>query len=318
MITNPIIPIWIMVLICIIISVIAKSKNKYSFLRKFIIIILVFTINLRIMISSEGTKIVPSNNLDVLFVVDNTISMLAEDYNGKGQRLTAIKKDCNYIIDKLNGANFSVITFNNSSRVVIPYTKDASLAAEAISTIKVMDEMYAEGSSLNIALDEIIRSLEASDKKEDRNRIIFFISDGEITNNDTLKSFSGAKKNIDNGAVLGYGSSAGGYMRAKDMFSGEEKYIEDTSLNFPYPKAVSKIDENNLKKVANDMGIDYIHMEKQADIDSKLKEITKELVKTTDESQKATVYVDIYYIFAIPLVLLLIYEFINYKRRLVA
>lgn len=205
MITNPIIPIWIMLLICIVLMSI-KSKNRYSVIRRAIIVILIFLINIRIMISSSNVSIV-TNNLDVLFVIDNTISMAAEDYKGSTERLTAIKKDCSYIVNQLNGAKFSVVTFNNVSRIVTPYTKDANLTIEAINTIKVMDELYSEGSSLNISLENTVYSLGNSAKKPDRKRIIFFISDGEITNDETLKSFSGAKKYIDDGAVLGYGTT---------------------------------------------------------------------------------------------------------------
>lgn len=311
MITNPIMPIWLMILICII-FIIIRSKNKHNFIKQIIIVILLFLINLRIMIPSSNVQIV-TNNLDVLFVIDNTISILAEDYKGNTQRLTAIKKDCNYIIDQLNGARFSVITFSNASRIITPYIKDANLTIEAINTIQVMEELYSQGSSLNVVIEDTIHSLEASAKKPDRNRIIFFISDGEITNDDILKSFSGAKKYVDNGAVLGYGTSKGGYMRVTNNYTNETNYIEDKAT-WPYVKALSKIDENNLKKISQDMGIDYINMEKQSNLDYKLKEIKQKLQNTGNETKDS--YTDIYYIFALPLCLILIYEFINYKRRI--
>ena len=51
-----------------------------------------------------------SNNVDVLFVIDNTISMLAEDYDGDGRRMDAVKEDCKYIMEQFPGASFSVVT----------------------------------------------------------------------------------------------------------------------------------------------------------------------------------------------------------------
>lgn len=313
MITNPIIPIWAMAVVCVIISIIAKTKNKYSFLRRIIIISLLFVINLRIMIMSPDVQI-EANNLDVLFVIDNTISMVAEDQKGNANRLEAVKKDAEYIINELNGAKFSVVTFNNTSNIVIPYITDSNLAMEAIDTIKVMDKLYAEGSSLNVALEDTVSLLETSKKKEDRKTIIFFISDGEITNEDTLKSFSDTKKYIDNGAVLGYGTTSGGEMQVEDILDEKMTYIEDRSV-YPYVRALSKIDEGNLKEIAEDMGVDYIYMEEEKNINSKLKEIRQELLKTAgDEVKEAAT--DIYYIFVIPILGLLIYELINYKRRL--
>ena len=72
----PIIPIWIMLIICIslIIYIIIKKRD----LLQILIIILLFVINLRIMIPSNNSKTI-KNDLDILFVIDNTISMNALD-----------------------------------------------------------------------------------------------------------------------------------------------------------------------------------------------------------------------------------------------
>ena len=111
----------------------------------------------------------------------------------------------------------------------------------------------------------MVASLERSAKKQDRYTVVFFISDGEITNDDKLKSFSGASSYLDGGAVLGYGTSQGGQMKVqKSMYMDEKGYLEDTESS---SNAVSKINENNLKTIAQDMGIDYIHMEKHSIIE---------------------------------------------------
>lgn len=91
------------------------------------------------------------------------------------------------------------------------------------------------------------------------------------------------------------------------------KYLEDTS-DYPYTTAISKIDEKNLKQIADDIGIDYIHMDRQSNIDKKLEDLKSDKFISSDE--KTNSYVDIYYIFVIPLLLLFIFEFINYKRKL--
>lgn len=205
---NPIIPIWLMGIICIILIVLSviKRTNKYNIIRKIIIVVLLFIINLRIMVYSRNGEAI-SNNLDVLFVIDNTISMLAEDHHGNTARLEAVKNDCKHIVNELAGAKFSIITFNNDSQLISPYTRDTSAINEAITVMNVMDKTYAKGSSLNKPLEDIIKQLKSSSKKEDRCRILFFISDGEITNEDTLESYSSVKKYVSDGAVLGYGTS---------------------------------------------------------------------------------------------------------------
>ena len=169
MIIFPIIPIWLMGILCIIL-LIMRRKNKYAYIRQILIVILLFVINLRIMIPSSDVK-VQTNNFDVLFVIDETISMLAEDYNGNNTRYEGVKEDCKYIINELYGARFSVIKFNNTSQIITPYTKDAELTIETINALTPVDELYARGSSLNVSIDDIKSSLESSSKKEDRKRI---------------------------------------------------------------------------------------------------------------------------------------------------
>lgn len=307
----PIIPIWIMLIICIslIIYIIIKKRD----LLQILIIILLFIINLRIMIPSNNSKTI-KNDLDILFVIDNTISMNALDYNGSKTRLSGVKEACNYIIDELNGSRFSVITFDNTSRIVTPYTYDTNITREAISIMTPINELYAKGSSIDVSLDSIMYSLKNSKKKNDNNRIIFFISDGENTSNNSIKSFKSISKYISDGAVLGYGTKKGGYMKDESEYATNEYIMDYTDTNFG--KAISKIDEKNLKEIANDMDVDYIHITNSNNINSKIKQI-KNKTKSTLESNDKSSYDDIYYIFVIPLLILLFIEFDRFRRRIV-
>lgn len=315
MIINQVIPIWLMCIICLAIIVInVKEKNKLRFIRQILISFLLFLINLRIMVPSKNVDVI-NNNLDVLIVIDSTISMIAEDYDKNTPRLSAVKADCNYIMDNLAGARFSVISFNNESQIKIPFTFDQNAASNAIDTIEVMESLYSKGSSLNIPLKDMRNCLESSIKNDNRKRVVFFISDGEITNEEKLDSYIELKKYVDDGAVLGYGTSIGGYMKDANSYSDISSYLKDTT-SYPYSNAVSKIDENNLKSIANDLNISYVHMEKQSNIDKKLKEIINNSNANNLNSKKSS-YTDIYYIFVIPLCLLLFYECIYFKRRIV-
>lgn len=309
----PIIPIWLMILISFILVIIfgLKQQKKSLMLKQIIIIILLFIINLRIMIPNNNATTL-SNNLDVLFVVDNTLSMTALDYKNNQPRLNGVKEDCKKIIDELSGARFSIITFNNISSISIPFTNDINITKEAIDVITPLDELYARGTNLDIPLEDMISSLKAAKEKHDNIRIVFYISDGEITDNQSIKSFKGLKKYIDNGAVLGYGSKNGGYMKVKDRFTGEESYVIDRS-NYNYDKAISKINEDNLKKIATDMGINYIYMNEHNSLDNKLNDI-KKIAKTSIDKNRLNSYTDIYYIFVIPLLIILVLTYREYEK----
>ncbi|MBR3524113.1 MAG: VWA domain-containing protein [Bacilli bacterium] len=309
----PIIPIWLMLIISLIMIIYILIRYRIDYI-KIGIIILLFIINMRIMIPKSKMN-TENNNLDVLFVIDSTISMVAEDYNGTNPRLDGVKKDVKKIIDELSGARFSVITFSNSAKIISPYTRDINLAYESIEIIKPIREFDARGSSLNTPLDTILKSLKNSEKKEDRVRILFFISDGEITNNDTLTSYKKIKSHIQDGAVLGYGTKKGGRMKVYDILEEKQTYLQTHDNNYNKIDAISKIDEDNLKQIAKDMNIPYVHMEKTSDLDDIIDSINKKTISEYEVIDKKT-YDDIYFYFIIPLLILLLLELNKYRRKL--
>lgn len=310
MIVNPIIPIWLMVIICIPMLII-KRKGVIPYIRQVLIIVLLFIINLRIMVSS-GEVINTDTKLNVytLFVIDDTISMIARDYNGDTERLTAVKADCQYMVDSLYGAHFGVISFNNNAYLASPFTDNSSYIKDVINGVNPIDELYAKGSSMNISKELMIENLKTINEKENCTVVLIYISDGEITNNDTLDSFKEAAQYVDYGAVLGYGSEAGGKMY---MLNYDDK-LEAIKDPESYDDAISVIDENNLKRIAKDIDIPYIHMDKQANINSVLDDI-KNNADVIEKDDKITGYKDIYYYFVIILGIMLIVECILYKKE---
>lgn len=309
---NPILPIWAMVLICAFMLLMVR-KGKFNYIRQILIVVLLFAINLRPMVEDDNVPTV-TQNVDVLFVIDDTISMLAEDYNGSGIRLDGVKADCKYIAESLPTANFSVITIGNYTDKVIPYTSDVNLFYQVINSLKGQTRIYANGTSFNDAIEVMKKDL---DNERDNYQIVFFISDGEITSDEKLKSYSDLKDYIDDGAVLGYGTTEGGPMKTIS-YSGDEsepEYLYYYDSHYNKVQAISKIDESNLQKIAGDMGVPYIHMTRQSQIDDKLDEIKKEVEDLEYGKEGKKGYRDIYYFFVIPLCALMIFDFIYYRRK---
>ena len=312
MIINPIIPIWVMAVICVFFLVL-KRKGKVNYIRQILIIILLFVINMRIMVrGNDVPTVIPK--VDVLFVVDNTISMLAEDYNGNGRRMDAVENDCKYITEQFPGASFSVVTFGDSVQMLIPYTVDANMAGETIGVLQGQPKYHAQGTSLNEVMGTMEQML---DDGRNNYKILFFISDGEVVNSDELKSYKGLDKYVDAGAVLGYGTEKGGPMKVVEYFDEKSEYLYYYDDNYEKKLAISRIDEGNLKSIASDFGIDYIHMTDQSEISSTIKDLqTKvsnlEVIEDMESKEGCT---DIYYLFVIPLVLLLIVDFIYLCRK---
>lgn len=314
MITNPIIPIWLMLILCVLILAM-KRKGVWSFIRQILIVLLLFLINLRFMVPGDNMQNA-ALNVDVTFVIDNTISMLAEDYEGENTRMDAVKKDCRYIMEQLPGASFSVVAFGEKLKQMTPYTIDVTMIQDTISTLNGQTRLYATGTHLNDVLKDLEKVL---DHGRNSYQILFFISDGEITDDSRLQSVNGLKKHVDAGAVLGYGTTGGGAMKVLN-YSGEEdppEYLTIYDENWDEQRALSKIDQDNLKQIASDFGVDYIHMEKQSDVDSLMASLKGKVENLPVEmgAQGKGGYEDIYYLFVILLVLVMVWDFVCFKMR---
>ena len=280
-----------------------------ALIRMLVLLVTVFAINLRPMVPDRHVK-AEMKNVDVLFAIDTTISMWALDYNGTYDRMSGVLKDCRYIMDRLYGANFALVRFDNQAQVLSPFTQDTKNVEDALSTILAPDENYARGSDLGVPYHEMETLLASSRMKEDRKTAVFFISDGEITNGATLPSYSDFAKDIDGGAVLGYGTTEGGRMR---LPSGRTFLRDPLTGN----EAISVLHEENLQALAADMGIDYIHMTDSSNVDTVM-EMLSVIGTVRPEKTNFTAYRDLYPYLAFPVCALLAFEllFLTRKSRL--
>ena len=318
LIFKPIISLPIMITFTIVMLVIVIINRKH-FINRMIILVLLLIISQRPMLKNKA-GLTYKLDIDVLFVIDNTASMNAIDVNND-TRLKAVINDCKHVIDKLEGASYAVVTFGNFSQVRMPFTNDAGDIQEIISGIKITDPTYAVGSSLDLPYEDIKTLLTSSKDKEEHHTVLLFISDGELTTEEKNAMNLGKYKDlvdlIDSGAVLGYGDANGGKIRiteslAKKSLVDSEGYLLDKTKS-PYQAAISKIDENNLKDLASNLSVDYIHMDKTSKINSLLDEIIKSATKDKDDTEYSNK--DLYYYFSMTLLIFLFIELLYYRRN---
>ena len=310
---NPIIPVWLMVIICIGLLAI-KRKGIAPYIRQVIIVLLLFTINLRPMvISNEVTVYRQKLNCYCIIVIDDTLSMMAEDYNGGNPRMKGVKEDVAYITDQLSGAKFCIIDFNNDVNLVAPFTDDKNYINSAVDAIYPLADYHATGTNINVCKQLLGQMIQNASLMGDGHIVVFFISDGENTDNHKLESFADIGSGIEGGAIMGYGTEEGGQMHYYDELYDETVLVED-KRSFPYQPAVSCIDEDNLKQLSSDLGIQYIYMDDKENLDPVIEDVLDMLEADTEETFEYG-YVDTYYWFVIPLAALIAYEFISVKRR---
>lgn len=313
---RPIFPVFIMIVILAALVgatayILFRNKNNlldkiFSMVRLGIIYVLIFIIGLRPVTVKTDYEFA-MKNLDVMIVVDTTISMWARDYDGSKERMKGVVADIQGITKTLAGSNFALVTFDDRAKVLSPFTQDFGYINDLTDNLKSPDRSIASGSDMSIPYHDIEALLVSSSKKEGRKTIVFFMSDGEITNNKELISYADLAQYVDGGAVLGYGSDQGGKMKDDSGFIYDYKSKQD---------ALSKIDEDNLKKIAEDLGVDYLNLNSGANSLNGLVQMIKDgSAIVIEKSDGAEVYEDTYFYFAIALAVMLLVELFYVIRR---
>ncbi|MFZ1522633.1 MAG: VWA domain-containing protein [Candidatus Saccharimonadales bacterium] len=318
---QPILPLWLtipLILMILIMTIVLtlKSERRSAQSRKALISLMV--VFMLIGISLPGAKAkTSSTNIDVYFVIDITPSMAAEDYNGNQTRLTGVSEDIHAFTEQLAGSYFSVISFGASSYVDLPLTSDSSAIYSVADSLNPEAIYYSNGSSISQPV-ELLDSILSNNKKSrpDKHNILIYMGDGEQTSKDKIKSFDNLKKYINDGLVLGYGTESGGKMKEYIGFYGEEEeqdtsYIKDFSSS-ESRDAVSKLNPENLKIIAEQLGVPY----QQRSGGSTLKSINNINTLTESANKKdVPVYHNTYWAWAaIATVLLIIEYFILVKK----
>lgn len=328
MITSPIIPIEVMTVICVILLFL-KRRGILNFIRQIIIVVLLFILNLRIMIPTETTEVYQSE-VDVLFVFDNTVSMLAEDYNVKSssknsdRRIDGAKEAVKEIVEAFPNSRFALVSFSNRAEYLVPYTYEEDIVLRAVDNFNAHGKFVAEGTSLNMTYEPMEEALKNSSKydEDDRIKLVFFLSDGENTKkakNEELAEFDELEEYIHGGAVLGFGTKEGGKMHIR-ITSGDNQteVLSYYNEKFDYVPAISKIDEDNLEEIADGLGVDYYHITKDRDIEDVIDSITSsiesgEISAVTEQEQS---YYELYWIFAAAIAVLLFVDFVYYRVKM--
>ena len=196
-------------------------------------------------------------NVEVVFAVDRTGSMAAEDGPEGEPRLNAVRRDVRRIVEAAASARFAVITWDSSARVELPVTTDASAVAHFADNLRQEVTEFSTGSTLGRPAQVVSDLLESSAASRPQNRrYLVVISDGETTQGQGepwLEEWEGVSEFLNGGAVLGYGTASGGPMRIQGVggTGASEEFITDEAGSV----ALSYLDEESLQALASELGV---------------------------------------------------------------
>ena len=333
MIANPVLPGWALAVIGVVLGsfvlwrLIASRRDRALALRwlaRLGLVALLLVIAARPTIPTDGQGPKASGGLEVYVVVDTTSSMAAEDWADRRPRLDGVKADVKQIVEGLQGAQFSLVTFDAVAVQRVPLTADSSAMMSAVSVLRQEITTYSRGSSIDAAVP-VLETLLADAKalNPDQRRVLFYLGDGEQTADIEPGSFDALAPYLEGGAVLGYGTAEGGRMQEffgerptqfGDTATGQTPepveplpptYIQDRSASEP-TDAVSRIDEAALQGIADQLGVQYLHRTADAPVSPAFSDL--DVGELTVQEGEPDSSVELYWVFVIPFGLLVLLE----------
>lgn len=329
MIANPVLPGWSLAILTLVLCAFAlwrfiaqrrAGRPAAMWLARLAMILLLLVIALRPTIPTDGQGPRATGGLEVYVVVDTTSSMAAEDWADGRTRLDGVKADLQQIVGTLEGAQFSLVTFDAAAVQRVPLTTDSSAMLSAVDVLKQEITTYSRGSSIDEPVGLLETLLADAEKlNPDQRRVLFYLGDGEQTSGLTPGSFETLAPYLSGGAVLGYGTDQGG--RMQEYFGEGPTQFGDTANPQPEPTdtaptyiqdastgsdALSVIDEAALRSIADELGVQYLHRAADSPVAPATTGI--QVGALAVEPGEPDSSVELYWIFAIPFGLLALLE----------
>lgn len=214
------------------------------------------------------------NATDVVVAVDVTGSMAVSDATYGSDtavtRLEAARQAVDDLTDMYADASFAALRFGASGTLDVPLTPDAPAIRNWAATLAPEATSVSAGSSLDAPLDQLVATLkQMRDQHPDDAIVLYIITDGEQTSAKTRRTFSTLRGYLTDAFTVGVGSTAGGRIpkiadgvggssAAGSSASGStdsQEWVTDPDTGQP---GISKMDEGNLKDIADEMGGSYL------------------------------------------------------------
>jgi len=196
------------------------------------------------------------SNIDIVFIVDTSLSMKVEDMPGGLSRLDGIKNFLTEQVTNQPNYRYAVISTSDKATIEVPPTYDKTEVLNNIELLITKPYLAAKGSSMAFAFDAL-KELYPQGKPEDVVLKVIVIGDGEFVgelkkNSDSIDA--NLLKLADKFIVLGVGTTAGGKIPRDYGLSG---YYE-ASIDGVYQPVISKLNEAPLKQLATDLNGIYL------------------------------------------------------------
>ena len=256
------------------------EKSVFKSILKFSILVLAFACLIIALVNPKiGTKTetVKREGIDIVFAVDVSKSMLAEDI--APNRLDKTKQIISQIMNELGSDRIGVVAYAGSAFPVLPLTTDYGVAKMFIQSMNP-----GMVSSQGTSLEEAIQMSESYfDEKSKTSKLVILISDGEDHSEGAKSTAEEATKAGLKILTIGVGTAKGGPIPLK-----RNGVVESFQRDRQDEVVITKLNENSLQEIAKITKGDYINGRSTKEVVDFVKNALENIEKTEFESTQFT------------------------------
>lgn len=250
---------------------------------------------------------VKRKGIDILFAVDTSKSMLAQDVNP--DRLTRAKLAVSDLVEKLEGDRVGLIAFAGSSFLQCPLTLDYDAFRQSLDALDT-SIIPKGGTDISAAIKE---AGEAFSLGGQNHKILVILTDGEDLESNGIAAAKEAARDGMRIFTVGVGSSAGELIPIPKE-SGGVDFLKDERGQ----PVKSKLDDATLRKIAEETGGAYEPLGRQGEgLEAIYQHGLAEIPKQELASRMNKIYIERFqWPLALAILLLVIETMLGERRRL--
>lgn len=263
---------------------VSKIKRRVKFLLK-VVSITLFIISLARPQTSGDEVDVKSQGVELMFAIDISNSMLAEDI--KPSRLEMTKKEIERMIELLGGDKVGIVAFAGSAVLLSPLTTDKSALKMYLDSLSP-EAISSQGTNFDRAIDvssnALLRGGLANQEGAAVTKVIIVFSDGE--NNEGSYEAAVEKANKQGIKVFGMavGTEKGAPIPVRDEYGQLKGYLKNKSNKV----VMSKTSGETLRKISQQGGGKFYYLTYGgASIKDMINDISKLEQQTFEEARVA-------------------------------
>ena len=262
----------------------SPNRSLFKSLLKIVLLSLAFLCFTIALVNPKiGTKLetVKREGVDIVFAVDVSKSMLAEDI--APNRLEKSKQLVTQIINNLASDRIGIIAYAGKAFPQLPITTDYASAKMFLQNMNT-DMLSSQGTAINEAIN---LAKTYFDDEEQTNRVLIIISDGEDHSEEAVQVAEEASEEGIKIFTIGVGNEKGGPIPIKR---------NGVVLNYKKDKqgetVITRLNEQTLKDIASEANGVYIKGDNTNEVVEQIREILNKMDKTEFEAKQIAEFKD--------------------------